>query len=845
MSTSHFHSNLQSTMLGEHHFNLRETLYKLKHYLPKQAPLKDFISQNQLQSFQNYKFYKGIFKASDMFGYTVLLSLDEFRELYKTKRINDEILNQKIILHKGPNSMNEWKEKLINKKYDTAKNPRIGLLRANWKSRYHIDLDLLVHPALFRILASYVDQGIAIWNFPVMHKGFLTSIRELEKNSFSSFFKTERAKKIFLKGNVEISHLLKILVGDESFYNQYVFDQQFAHQGWSGMIATIESQPESLVDEKKISLHDLILFELLLEIDALDNKYGETWAPLATQILTLPVDLFADAPKKELNDIMMIWQDAYEWSYYDQVLAGLTLENKKEKQNSQKSFQAMFCIDDRECSIRRHVEQCDSNCETFGTPGFFGVEFYFKPEHAKSLTKLCPAPVTPKYLIKEIDSKGKREKEIHFTKHTHSLLVGWLISQTLGFWSAIKLFSNIFKPRMSAAVASSFNHMDKMAQLTIENIDLNDREHDLQIGFTIDEMATRVENLLMSIGLINDFAPIVYLIGHGSSTVNNPHYAAYDCGACSGRPGSVNARVMAHMANHPKVRELLTLKGISIPNETQFLGGLQDTTRDDIEYYDENILTTKNKELHKANQLVFNKALDNDAKERSRRFESINTRLSAKVIHDKVRARSVSLFEPRPEYTHPNNALCIIGRRPLSKGLFLDRRAFMNSYDYRIDPDGKHLFNVIKPIGPVCGGMNLGYFFSRVDNHKLGAGTKLPHNVIGLIGVANGTDGDLRHGFPNQMVEIHEPIRLLLLVEHFPEVLLKTLQTTPETYEWYLNEWIHVIAIHPETKEYWLIKNGKAEKYIPLISSVESKSIDEINSLLESTQNNLPIYLIK
>lgn len=845
MSTSHFHSNLQSTMLGEHHFNLRETLFKLKHYLPKQAPLKDFISQNQLQSFQNYKFYKGIFKASDMFGYTVLLSLDEFRDLYKTKRINDEILNQKIISHKGPNSLNEWKEKLINKKYDTAQNPRIGLLRANWKSRYHIDLDLLVHPALFRILASYVDQGIAIWNFPVMHKGFLTSIRELEKNSFSSFFKTERAKKIFLKGNVEISHLLKILVGDESFYNQYLFDQQFAHQGWSGMIATIEHQPVSLVDEKKISLHDLILFELLLEIDALDNKYGETWAPLATQILTLPVDLFADAPKKELNDILMIWQDAYEWSYYDQVLAGLTLENKKEKQNSQKSFQAMFCIDDRECSIRRHIEQCDTNSETFGTPGFFGVEFYFKPEHAKSLTKLCPAPVTPKYLIKEIHSKGKREKEIHFTKHTHSLLVGWLISQTLGFWSAIKLFSNIFKPTMSAAVASSFKHMDKMAQLTIENIDLNDREHDLQVGFTIDEMTIRVENLLMSVGLIKDFAPIVYLIGHGSSTVNNPHYAAYDCGACSGRPGSVNARVMAHMANHSKVRELLTIKGILIPNETQFLGGLQDTTRDDIEYYDENILTTKNKELHKANQLVFNKALDNDAKERSRRFESIDTHLSAKVIHNKVRTRSVSLFEPRPEYTHPNNALCIIGRRPLSKGLFLDRRAFMNSYDYRIDPDGKHLFNVIKPIGPVCGGMNLGYFFSRVDNHKLGAGTKLPHNVIGLIGVANGTDGDLRHGFPNQMVEIHEPIRLLLLVEHFPEVLLKTLQTTPETYEWYLNEWIHVIAIHPETKEYWLIKNGKAEKYFPLISSVESKSIDEINSLLESTQDNLPIYLIK
>ena len=29
----------------------------------------------------------------------------------------------------------------------------------------------------------------------------------------------------------------------------------------------------------------------------------------------------------------------------------------------------------------------------------------------------------------------------------------------------------------------------------------------------------------------------------------------------------------------------------------------------------------------------------------------------------------------------------------------------------------------------------------------MGAGTKLPHNVMGLIGVANSSDGDLRPGF--------------------------------------------------------------------------------------------------
>ncbi len=110
------------------------------------------------------------------------------------------------------------------------------------------------------------------------------------------------------------------------------------------------------------------------------------------------------------------------------------------------------------------------------------------------------------------------------------------------------------------------------------------------------------------------------------------------------------------------------------------------------------------------------------------------------------------------------------------------------SYNYKIDLDGKFLSTIIKPIGPVCGGINLEYYFSRVDNSKLGAGTKLPHNVMGLIGVANGIDGDLRAGLPSQMIEVHDPIRLMVIVEHFPEIVLKAIQVTPETYEWFVNE---------------------------------------------------------
>ena len=823
-------------------FDEHDVLHELKHFLPAQAPLKDFIHHNTLHAFQTLKFPDGIRKAKEMLGYKVSLSLEEYRSLYNSKRITPDILEKVILEKKGTANSQEWSEKVLMKKYDTTAYPRIGALKANWKRQYHIDLDSVVHPLLFRILCSYLDQGISIWNFPVHEKGLLAAISEMERHSFASVFKTSRAKNLLLHGPHGISDLLKIVVGDESLYKQYLYDQQFAHQGWSGMVSAIEDQPETLLDQRRFPLHDLIVFELLLEIDALDRHFGENWAPLASKLTERPVDLFAEVPETELDEVMTIWQEAYEWSYYDQVLAGIKTAKKPVERVGKKTFQAMFCIDDRECSFRRYLEEFDPNCETFGTPGFFGVEFFYQPEDGKFYTKVCPAPVTPKYLVKEVGSTNVREKDIHFNKHAHSFHSGWLISQTLGFWSAFKLAANIFRPSMSPAMASSFKHMDRFSKLTIENTDTNDIENNLQIGFTIEEMVTRVEGVLNSIGMVKDFAPVIYVVGHGSSTVNNPHYAAYDCGACSGRAGSVNSRVLSFMGNHPKVRAALLSKGIVIPETTQFIGGLHDTTRDEIVFYDEALLSPQNLEYHKMNEQVFHKALDYNAKERSRRFESINTGLSPAKIHDKILVRSMSLFEPRPELNHATNALCIIARRDLSKNLFLDRRAFMNSYDYSIDPEGKYLFNIMKAAAPVCGGINLEYYFSRVDNQKLGAGTKLPHNVMGLFGVANGIDGDLRPGLPSQMIEIHDPVRMLFIVEHFPDVILDTIKRLYATYEWFINEWVHLVAVNPETQEMSVFKKGEFVPYKSYTQTIED-AVD-LASLFESHQENLPVYSI-
>lgn len=821
-------------------FDEQHLLHQLAHYLPAQAPLKDFVHHNTLHGFQHLKFEDALRTARTIFGYKTSLSLKEFRSLYEEGKISESALIKVIENEKGDKNLGYWLDTLKNKYFDNNANERIGSVRNYWKEIYQIDLDSVIQPILFRLLCSYLDQGIAIWRFPIDKLGFLASLVELEKNGVSSIFKTSKIKEIFLDGNYTLSELLEKLVGDESLFEQYVFDQQFSHQGWSGMVSVIENLPETLLETRRITLLELIKLECLLEMDAIEDKMGANWKPLGKNIIHKPSPLFSEVPLSEYFETIAIWQKAFEWTYYDEVLNGLR-ENTKFKNSEsgiEKSFQAMFCIDDRECSYRRYLELEDPNCETFGTPGFFGVEFFFKPIEGKFYTKVCPAPVTPKFLIKEDGLGRKMEKDAHFSKHSHNFISGWLIAQTLGFWSAFKLFLNIFKPSMGPMVSHSFKHMDSNSTLSIDhNFEF---ETDLQVGFKIEEMVDRVENVLKSIGMVKNFAPLVYVVGHGASSINNPHYAAYDCGACSGRAGSVNSRVFSYMANKSAVRQALSNRGILIPEGTRFIGGLRDTTRDEIMFYDEESLSESQKALHKRNLLKFSDASKSNSKERSRRFESINTKSSSDDIHNRILERSVSLFEPRPELNHATNALCIVGKRSLTKGLFLDRRSFLNSYDASIDPDGKRLLGILNAAVPVCGGINLEYYFSRVDNQKLGAGTKLPHNVMGLFGVANGIDGDLRPGLPNQMIEVHDPIRLLMVIEQNASIVLDVIQRNKATYEWIKNGWVMLATIDPFTSEISVFEDGQMVSYNPPNAIMDS--VNNLDQAFEGSMDNLRIF---
>src|SRR5690606_16857536 len=143
--------------------------------------------------------------------------------------------------------------------------------------------------------------------------------------------------------------------------------------------------------------------------------------------------------------------------------------------------------------------------------------------------------------------------------------------------------------------------------------------------------------------------------------------------------GGPNARLFAAMANHPSVRAGLADRGIEIPEDTWFVGGYHDTSSDDLELFDLDVVPLAQRRRLERVKASLDMARAWDAHERSRRFEAAETAYTPDEALRHVEERAEHLAEPRPEYGHCTNAVCIVGRRSLTRGLFLDRRAFLSS----------------------------------------------------------------------------------------------------------------------------------------------------------------------
>jgi hypothetical protein len=743
-----------------------KVLLKLKHYLPRQSSLMEHTYQNNLDAFREDRFHEAMFKASEKFGYKTYLKAVEYQYYFKQGRINETILNNLLIEKNGIKYVTEWKNKLLNT-IDEEISGRIGKLRDEFKVRYKIDPEKDIYPTLFKITSNYLDQGLMNSRIPVKGKSLIESVRDLEAVSLIGFFKTEKAKNLLKDGNLKIKNLLTDLVGDSALFEQYLFDQQMEHKGWSGFVATIEKKPNSFFQKCKISLEDFIILELLLEIDFLEAKHDESWPPLSYVLDERPKELFTDSFQNDYFEILEIWQEAFEWSHYNDVLNFLSKSTTKNSEPNQPiDFQAIFCMDDTNNSITKYLSTINTKFQFFISNGFFNTPFYFQSSKSDFKLKYSPAVIEPNHIIKEI----KKSKQILDTDNK-----GFINHYISEIKTSIQLISSIFNSNRKKSLDKATNYMESNSLLFIEN--KNPKEVDkLKLGFTIEEMANNIELLLTTIGLNKSFAPIIYFIGHGGHKDMVKTHFNYECASCSGKASSVNARVVAQMANLSSVREVLIKKGINIPESTQFIGAIQDNFNDTIDFYDTNDLSEKNTIIHKFNIEAFNKAFE------------LKIKHSGDVLNTSLKSN--------PKTGH---AICYLGQITNEKHSFL-KNNFAISYDYKSDLLGKHLNNLLRNVIPTCSLMNLDYYFSKMDPDKLGSGNDFSHTLMGLIGVTDKQFGDLKIGLSKQLVKDHEPMRLVVIIEHYPKIVEAVLNTNQSLLQWFNNEWIHLVVINPETK---------------------------------------------
>ena len=517
-----------------------------------------------------------------------------------------------------------------------------------------------------------------------------------------------------------------------------------------------------------------------------------------------------------------LWLLAYERHYRQQILAALAANHGRAPASSRRpEAQFVFCMDDREEGSRRHLEEVNPAFETFGAAGFFGVPILWQGIDDEVPAALCPIVVRPANAIREEVPAGaevahrqhrrRRQRRLDWQERVHQGgRRGWLRSSLLTVAAApaalLALLARTLAPgRFGALLERRREAFDQplpgvptltAAPAEATRVASADQP---RLGFSEDEQLARVGGFLRSIGLTADFAPLVVIVGHGSDSRNNPHLAAYDCGACSGRHGGPNARVFAALANRPEVRVRLAEQGLLIPATTCFVGAEHNTCDETFVWYDLEQLPAGHRQAFAALRRDCAQAARLHAVERCRRFASAPRDPSPEQAQRHLADRRQDLAQARPELGHATVATAFIGRRAMSRGAFFDRRVFLISYDPLPDADGRILEATLLAAGPVGAGINLEYYFSTVDNEGFGCGSKVMHNLAGLFGVMQGAASDLRTGLPLQMIEIHEPMRLLVVVEQTLEILSAVYQRQPPLQELIGNGWLLVVAKHPQT----------------------------------------------
>ena len=580
-----------------------------------------------------------------------------------------------------------------------------------------------------------------------------------------------------------------------------------AYERWQARLGAVPGQTDN--DDIVQLLAIRLAWEWLLHVQQNSALFATQWIAARARICSA-TEHFDTEPKHD-----WLYQEALEASYQQPLCAGLKTAPVASLSAAitPPAVQAIFCIDVRSEVFRRALESTNERIQTRGFAGFFGLFISYSPSGTSMTRPQLPGLLaSTRCVTDECDDKSlgqviaqRRKLGLQWRKtwqeFRSTASSGFTFVEACGLLYAGKLLKNTLGSRITPLT---------IEQTGLSRQDVNvGRPHlqDLADSTPNAELQSRVDmaaGILGAIGVTKDFARIVLLAGHGSQTANNPHAAGLDCGACGGQTGEVNARVLAALLNDPAVRFGLIAQGIAIPDTTWFLGGLHNTTTDELVLYDTDLMLashTGDLQRLKSNLLLAGQ------RARAERAPTLGLAHLAKdtaQLERNIKARANDWAQVRPEWGLANNAAFIVAPRSRSQHLDLAGRAFLHDYDHAQDPELGVLTLIMTAPMVVTNWINMQYYASVVDNVKYGSGNKVLHNVVGgRLGVFEGNGGDLRIGLPMQSLHDgkdwqHTPLRLSVFIEA-PQAAIDSIIAKHAVVKNLVdNQWLHLFQMQAE-----------------------------------------------
>lgn len=500
----------------------------------------------------------------------------------------------------------------------------------------------------------------------------------------------------------------------------------------------------------------------------------------------------------------LVLQSAYEKSWQSIFFDALR-PTRKAPPSAPAEVQAAFCIDVRSEIFRRALEANAPECETIGFAGFFGFPIEYVPLGQLNGHAHCPVLFAPKTVVLEsvttdegtasaraaaIRRLDRRARRAWRSFKTSAIACFGFVGP-VGMMYLAKLFTDTFGFTRPAPHPAR----DGIGRDLRLGPAISPGTHESRaVGIGHDERVSMAEGLLRGMSLTSGFARLVMLVGHGSTSVNNPHASSLDCGACGGHTGEANARVAVKVLNDPAVRKALANRNIVIPSETQFLAALHNTTTDEVAIVDAEVVPDSHaddvRRLHE-------RLIAASASARQQRAPMLGEGASGQRLKARMAARARDWAQTRPEWGLAGCAAFIVAPRHRTQNKDLSGRAFLHSYDWRQDKNFEVLELVLTAPMVVGSWISWQYYASTVDNRVYGCGNKALHNVVGTIGVLEGNGGDLRVGLPWQSVHdgerfVHEPMRLSVVVEAPIDAINAVLAKHPGVRSLLDNGWLHL-----------------------------------------------------